>query len=40
MKLATVHFITLNSNNSTRIDKLDVVLCLAKCYVGGHFKHG
>lgn len=40
MKLGKIHFITLYSNNSTPIDKLDVVLCLAKCYVGGRFKHG
>lgn len=29
-----LHFITLYSNNSTPTDKLDVVLCLSKCYVG------
>lgn len=31
MKLGKLHFTTLSSNNSTPIDKLDVVLCLAKC---------
>lgn len=29
-----IHFTTLYSNNSTPIDKLDVVLCLSQCYVG------
>lgn len=34
MNPGKIHFITLYSNNSTPIDKLDVVLRLSKCYVG------
>lgn len=41
IKLANSHFITPSSNNSTPIDKLRVVLCVAKCCVSaGHVEQG